>query len=67
MSAAEDRALLIHAARVYLAEFRKRRDSHVNRNFIWTLFDGAQRSRRDAQKIRAVVQGDMFTGRQEIT
>lgn len=55
-----ERAFLIHAARVYLSEFRARRSSNVNRHFIWTLFHAAQRARRQAQAIKPIIQGELF-------
>lgn len=55
-----DRALLIHYARVMLAEASRRRHGRVNRDFYWTLFAAAQRSRRKAAALRDVVQAEMF-------
>ena len=45
-------------ARVYLAECRARRHSHVNRNFYWVLFDAAQSARRRASQL--VRQRELF-------
>lgn len=57
-----DRADLIHVARAYLAEFRQRRGTRANRDFIWWLFDSAQKARRQAQCLPVVVQGELFGG-----
>lgn len=54
------REFAIHYARVMLAEASRRRHGRVNRNFYWTLFAAAQRSRREAAAMRDVVQGEMF-------
>lgn len=54
-----DRAFAIHCARVFLAEASRRRHSHVNRDFYWTLIGWAQQRRREAASIREP-QGDFF-------
>ena len=55
----EDRAFMIHTARVHLRECQLRRHSCANRNFYWSLFAWAQRCRREAARLRAP-QGDLF-------
>ena len=53
------RAFALHYARVMLAEC-SRRPGHVNRDFYWSLFASAQRSRREASVMREIQQGEMF-------
>lgn len=48
---AERRAFLIYYAKVMLRESGARRASPVNNPFHWTLFDAAQRARREAAAI----------------
>lgn len=55
----DDRAFLIHAAKVHLRECQLRRHSRVNRNFYWSLFAWAQRCRREAAAARPP-QGELF-------
>lgn len=55
----DDRAFLIHTAKVHLRECQLRRHSEVNRNFYWGLFAWAQRCRRDAAAARSP-QGELF-------
>ena len=52
------RAFALHYARVMLAECSRRR-GHVNRDFYWSLFASAQRSRREASVMREIQQGEM--------
>ena len=54
------RQFAIHYARVMLAEASRPRHGLVNRDFYWTLFSAAQRSRREAADMRDVVQEEMF-------
>lgn len=55
-----DRELKIHVARVQLNECRARRHCPVNRDFYWTLFNYAQKCRRDAASMGVPVQGGLF-------
>jgi hypothetical protein len=55
----KDRAFRIHFARVMLTECSKRRHSHVNRDFYWTLFASAQKARLEAA-IPHEAQGSLF-------
>lgn len=55
----DDRAFMIHAAKVHLRECQLRRHSRVNRNFYWSLFAWAQRCRREAADARPP-QGELF-------
>lgn len=54
------RAFALHYARVMLAECSRRRRGSVNRDFYWSLFAAAQRSRREAAVTREIQQGEMF-------
>ena len=59
---AEDRALSIHMARVFLAEAMRRR---LDRGFAATLLDWAAKRRRAAAAIDlSPAQGDFFTAAQ---
>lgn len=55
---ADDRAFVIHCARVFLAEAARRRRGRVNRDFYWSLFAAAQDARRKAAAMER--QGVLF-------
>lgn len=55
---ADDRAFVIHCARVFLAEAARRRRGRVNRDFYGSLFAAAQDARREAAAMER--QGVLF-------
>lgn len=57
----DERAFKIHVARVQLNECRARRHHPANRTFYWSLFDYAQKCRREAAAMsRRPEQGGLF-------